>query len=101
MKVCILHGPNAEKSVVERAFKALNAHGAEAWEGDRDGPVNAIASRLRNERFEVLIHTVENDTSLGDARWVLAEQRNGLGHVVFGGAVNGNVAGLHLALDVE
>src|SRR3989442_9596398 len=48
MKVCILHGPNAEKSVVERAFKALNTYGAEAWEGDRDGLVNAIASRLKD-----------------------------------------------------
>jgi NAD+ kinase len=48
MKVCILHGPNAEKSVVERAFTALKAHGAEAWEGDRDGPVTAVASRLKD-----------------------------------------------------
>ena len=48
MKACILHGPNAEKSVIERAFKALKAHGAEAWEGDRDGPMNAITSRLKD-----------------------------------------------------
>jgi NAD+ kinase len=48
VKVCILHGPNAAKSVVQRAFKALKAHGAEAWEGDRDGPVNAITSRLKD-----------------------------------------------------
>jgi NAD+ kinase len=48
VKVCILHGPNAEKTVIERAVKALKAHGAEAWEGDRDGPVNAITNRLKD-----------------------------------------------------
>jgi NAD+ kinase len=48
MKVCILHGPNAEKTVIERAVKALKAHGAEAWEGDRDGPVNTITNRLKD-----------------------------------------------------
>jgi NAD+ kinase len=48
VKVCILHGPNAEKTVIERAVKALKAHGAEAWEGDRDGPVNTITNRLKD-----------------------------------------------------
>lgn len=47
MNVCILHGPGAEKSVVERTFKALEARSVEGWEADRDGPVNAITSRLK------------------------------------------------------
>jgi hypothetical protein len=33
MRVCILHGPGAEQSVVERTFKALQADKVEAWEG--------------------------------------------------------------------
>lgn len=48
MNVCILHGPGAEKSVVERTFKALAAHNVEAWEADRDGPLNAITGRLKD-----------------------------------------------------
>ena len=68
MKVCILHGPNAEKSVVERAFKALKAHGAGAWEGDRDGPVGAISSRLKDTG---LVITLGGDgTFLAGARLV-------------------------------
>jgi len=55
VKVCILHGPNAAKAVVQRAFKALKAHGAEAWEGDRDGPVNAITSRLKDTGLVVTL----------------------------------------------
>jgi NAD+ kinase len=66
MKVCILHGPNAEKSVIQRAFKALTAHGAEAWEGDRDGPVNAITGRLKET---ALVLTLGGDgTFLAGAR---------------------------------
>ena len=34
MRVCILHGPGAEQSVVERTFKALQADKVEAWEAD-------------------------------------------------------------------
>ena len=48
MSVCILHGPGAEKSVVQRAFKALRGHKVDAWEADRDGPVSAITSRLKD-----------------------------------------------------
>ncbi len=47
MNVCILHGPGAEKSVIERTFKALERQNVEAWEADRDGPLNAITSRVR------------------------------------------------------
>ena len=66
MKVCILHGPNAEKPVIQRAFKALRAHGAEAWEGDRDGPINAITIRLKDTG---LILTLGGDgTFLAGAR---------------------------------
>jgi NAD+ kinase len=48
MSVCILHGPGAQKSVVKRALKALKAHKVDAWEADRDGPVSAITSRLKD-----------------------------------------------------
>jgi NAD+ kinase len=66
VKVCILHGPNAEKTVVERAFKALKAHGADAWEGDRDGPVNAITSRLKDT--DLVITLGGDGTFLAGAR---------------------------------
>lgn len=66
MKVCILHGPNAEKPVIQRAFKALRAHGAEAWEGDRDGPIKEITIRLKDTG---LILTLGGDgTFLAGAR---------------------------------
>ena len=48
MNVGILHGPGAEKSVIERTFKALEAHKVAGWEADRDGPLNAITSRLKD-----------------------------------------------------
>ncbi|OLC64406.1 MAG: hypothetical protein AUG06_04610 [Actinobacteria bacterium 13_1_20CM_2_65_11] len=55
MRVCILHGPGAEKSVVERTFKALEAHKVEAWEADRDGPLKAITSRLKETTLIVTL----------------------------------------------
>jgi len=55
LSVCILHGPGAEKSVIERTFKALEAHSVEAWEADRDGPLNAITSRLNGTTLIVTL----------------------------------------------
>ena len=55
MKVCILHGPGAEKSVVQRTFERVEAHKSEAWEADRDGPVNAITSRLKGTTLIVTL----------------------------------------------
>ena len=55
MKVCILHGPGADKSVVQRTFERVEAHKSEAWEADRDGPVNAITSRLKGTTLIVTL----------------------------------------------
>ncbi|HSS94733.1 MAG TPA: NAD(+)/NADH kinase [Candidatus Dormibacteraeota bacterium] len=55
MKVCVLHGPGAEKSVVERTLKALESHAAEAWEADRDGPVSAITGHLKDTTLVVTL----------------------------------------------
>lgn len=55
MKVCVLHGPRADKSVVERTMKALKAHKVAAWEADRDGPINAITSRLKDTTLIVTL----------------------------------------------
>ncbi len=54
MSVCILHG-RAERSVIERAFEAMKAHHVEAWEADRDGPVNAMTSRLKDATLVVTL----------------------------------------------
>ena len=53
--MCILHGPGAEQSVIERTFKAVEAHNVEAWEADRDGPLNAITSRLKGTTLIVTL----------------------------------------------
>ncbi len=55
MSVCILHGPGAEKSVIERTFKTLEANHAEGWEADRDGPLTAITSRLKGTTLIVTL----------------------------------------------
>ena len=66
MNVCILRAPNAEKSVISRALKALKAHKVEAWEADRDGPAGAITSRL--EATTLLITLGGDGTFLAGAR---------------------------------
>ncbi len=55
MSVCILHAPGAEKSVIERTFKAVAAHNVEAWEADRDGPLTAITSHLKGTTLIVTL----------------------------------------------
>src|SRR5260370_10732633 len=55
LSVCILHGPGAEKSVIERTFKAVEARNVEAWEADRDGPLTAITRRLKGTTLIVTL----------------------------------------------
>jgi NAD+ kinase len=45
--VCILRGPGAEQSVVDRAIAALKDRGVETFESDRDGPTDAVTARLK------------------------------------------------------
>ena len=46
--VCILRGPGAEQSVVDRAIAAFKDRGVEAIESDRDGPAKAVTDRLKS-----------------------------------------------------
>src|SRR5260370_29737320 len=55
LSVCILHGPGAEQSVIERTFKAVETHNVEAWEADRDGPLTTITSRLKGTTLIVTL----------------------------------------------
>jgi NAD+ kinase len=47
MMVCILRGPGAEQSVVDRAISTLKERGVEAIESNRDGPTKAVTDRLK------------------------------------------------------
>jgi NAD+ kinase len=53
--VCILYGPGADGSVVERTVKALRDRNIDCWEADRDGPINAITARLKNTTLVVTL----------------------------------------------
>jgi NAD+ kinase len=55
MNVCILRGPRAEQSVIERAMRTLTKRGIEGWEADRDGPVTAITARLKSTALLVTL----------------------------------------------
>jgi NAD+ kinase len=55
MRVCILHGPRAERAVVDTTIKALESRHAECWEADRDGPVSAVTGRLRDTDLVVTL----------------------------------------------
>jgi NAD+ kinase len=55
VKVCILHGPRAERAVVDTTIKALESRHAECWEADRDGPVSAVTGRLRDTDLVVTL----------------------------------------------
>ena len=55
MKVCVLHGPRAERSVVDRALKVLQDRQVEAWEADRDGPVSAVTGHLKETALVVTL----------------------------------------------
>jgi NAD+ kinase len=47
MTVCILRGPGAEQSVVDRAITTLKNRGVEAFDADRDGPATAVTDHLK------------------------------------------------------
>jgi NAD+ kinase len=47
MNVCILRGPRAEQSVIERALATLKKRGVDGWEADRDGSLTSITARLK------------------------------------------------------
>jgi NAD+ kinase len=55
VKVCVLHGPRAERAVVDTTIKALESLRAECWEADRDGPVSAVTGRLRETDLVVTL----------------------------------------------
>ena len=66
MNFCILRGPRADESVVERAIRALKDRGFGAWEADRDAAVAATVARLKDTG---LIVTLGGDgTFLAGAR---------------------------------
>lgn len=66
MRVCILRGPGAEQSVMDRATAVLKERDAEAWEAHRDGPAKAITDRLKGSD---LVLTLGGDgTFLAGAR---------------------------------
>ena len=66
MKVCILRGPRADQSVLDRISGALRSRGAEGFEVQRDAAIASIAGRLREAG---LVLTVGGDgTFLAGAR---------------------------------
>lgn len=66
MKVCILRGPGAEQSTVDRAIAALKARGVEAIEVARDG---TLAETARHIKDTALLMTLGGDgTFLHGAR---------------------------------
>ena len=66
MNVCILRGPGAEQSTVDRAIAALKARGAQAVEVARDG---TVAETARHVKDTALLMTLGGDgTFLHGAR---------------------------------
>jgi NAD+ kinase len=64
--VCILHGPRAHASDIDRTFKVLKERNVDYFEADRDGPSKAVAGKLRET---TLIVTLGGDgTFLSGAR---------------------------------
>jgi len=67
MTVCILRGPGAEQSVIDRAISTLKSRDVEAFDADRDGPATAITDHLKGC---TLIVTLGGDgTFLAGARF--------------------------------
>jgi NAD+ kinase len=54
-KVCILHGPRADRAVVDATIKTLQDRKVDCWEADRDGAVSAIAGRLKETSLVVTL----------------------------------------------
>lgn len=66
MNVCILRGPGCEKSVVDRAIKAVRARKLVPFELQRDAPVQSASARLKDT---ALVLTLGGDgTFLAGAR---------------------------------
>ena len=55
MNVCILRGPRADQSVLDRMFKVLKERSIDAWEADRDAPDKAIAAQLMQTSLVVTL----------------------------------------------
>ena len=55
MNVCILRGPRAEQSLIDRAIGLLRDRGVTGWDADRDGPATAITSRLKDTALVVTL----------------------------------------------
>ncbi|HEV1991737.1 MAG TPA: NAD(+)/NADH kinase, partial [Candidatus Dormibacteraeota bacterium] len=67
MTVCILRGPGAEQSVVDRAITTLKDRDVEAFDVDRDGPATAVTDHLKGC---TLVVTLGGDgTFLAGARY--------------------------------
>ena len=54
-QICILVGPRAEQSVVDRAIAVLKSRGVDPWEAQRDDAVNAIIARLKDTALVVTL----------------------------------------------
>ena len=55
MRVCILHGPRAERAVVDATIKALHDRKVESWEADRDGAPGALTAQLKDTALVVTL----------------------------------------------
>jgi NAD+ kinase len=55
MKVCILRGPGAEQSIVDRTIAALKSHGVEAIEMQRDVTLSAAAGHMKETSLLVTL----------------------------------------------
>jgi NAD+ kinase len=64
--VCILRGPRAEQSVVDRALAVFKQRNVQAWETDRDDVAAGITARLKDS--ELLITLGGDGTFLAGAR---------------------------------
>ena len=66
MIACIVHGPGAPQSVVERAQHVLADRGIECWTAGREEPSSALAARL--QKTDVVVTIGGDGTFLAGAR---------------------------------
>jgi NAD+ kinase len=52
---CIVHGPGARETVVERAQQVLRERGVECWKASREEPATAIAGHLKKTNLMVTL----------------------------------------------
>jgi NAD+ kinase len=64
---CILRGPGADQSVVDRAIATLKERGVETFESNRDGPTKAVTDRLKG--CELVVTLGGDGTFLAGARF--------------------------------